>query len=118
MNEFGVSRTVVREAMSRLQAAGLVETHHGIGTFLFALDDMVRHEEKSAESVSADFRFHLQVALASGNRQFVELMNTPEPRIIPRTHLNTAKFAQTSSPGYLEHVDRAASAIAVRVRKG
>jgi GntR family transcriptional regulator, transcriptional repressor for pyruvate dehydrogenase complex len=29
-----VSRTVVREAMSRLQASGLVETRHGIGTFL------------------------------------------------------------------------------------
>lgn len=30
----GVSRTVVREAMSRLQAAGMVETRHGIGTFV------------------------------------------------------------------------------------
>lgn len=33
MAEQGVSRTVVREAMSRLQAAGLVETRHGVGTF-------------------------------------------------------------------------------------
>ena len=33
---FGVSRTVVREAMSRLQAAELVETRHGIGTFVSA----------------------------------------------------------------------------------
>ncbi|KQQ59942.1 GntR family transcriptional regulator [Pseudomonas sp. Leaf127] len=32
--ETGVSRTVVREAMSRLQAEGLVETRHGIGTFV------------------------------------------------------------------------------------
>lgn len=30
----GVSRTVVREAISRLQASGLVETRHGIGTFV------------------------------------------------------------------------------------
>lgn len=30
----GVSRTVVREAVSKLQAAGLVETRHGIGTFV------------------------------------------------------------------------------------
>jgi GntR family transcriptional repressor for pyruvate dehydrogenase complex len=29
----GVSRTVVREAISHLQAAGLVQTRHGIGTF-------------------------------------------------------------------------------------
>jgi len=34
MEETGVSRTVVREALSRLQAAGLVETRHGIGTFV------------------------------------------------------------------------------------
>ncbi|HDS1733809.1 FadR/GntR family transcriptional regulator [Pseudomonas sp. BP8] len=32
--ERGVSRTVVREAMSRLQAEGLVETRRGIGTFV------------------------------------------------------------------------------------
>jgi DNA-binding FadR family transcriptional regulator len=34
MGEFGVSRTVVREALSKLQAAGIVETKHGIGTFV------------------------------------------------------------------------------------
>jgi DNA-binding FadR family transcriptional regulator len=39
MEEFGVSRTVVREAISRLQAAGLVETRHGVGTFVVGLGD-------------------------------------------------------------------------------
>jgi GntR family transcriptional regulator, transcriptional repressor for pyruvate dehydrogenase complex len=34
MGEFGVSRTVVREALSKLQAGGLVETRHGVGTFV------------------------------------------------------------------------------------
>ncbi len=34
MREWGVSRSVVREAISRLQAAGLVDTHHGVGTFV------------------------------------------------------------------------------------
>ena len=34
MEEFEVSRTVVREALSKLQAAGLVQTRHGIGTFV------------------------------------------------------------------------------------
>ena len=34
MLAYGVSRTVVREALSRLQAAGLVATRHGIGTFV------------------------------------------------------------------------------------
>lgn len=34
MQAEGVSRTVVRDALSRLQAAGLVETRHGVGTFV------------------------------------------------------------------------------------
>jgi DNA-binding FadR family transcriptional regulator len=34
MASFGVSRTVVREALSKLQAAGQVHTRHGIGTFV------------------------------------------------------------------------------------
>jgi DNA-binding FadR family transcriptional regulator len=34
MEQFGVSRTVVREAISKLQAAGLVDTRHGVGTFV------------------------------------------------------------------------------------
>lgn len=36
MKAWGVSRTVVREALSRLQAAGAVDTRHGIGTFVLA----------------------------------------------------------------------------------
>jgi len=34
MREHGVSRTVVREAMSRLQASGKVVTYQGVGTFV------------------------------------------------------------------------------------
>ncbi len=34
VNQHGVSRTVVREAISRLQQAGLVVTQHGIGSFV------------------------------------------------------------------------------------
>ena len=39
MAGLGVSRTVVREAISRLQAAALVETRHGVGTFVLANND-------------------------------------------------------------------------------
>lgn len=39
MGEFGVSRTVVREALSKLQAAGMVETRHGVGTFVVGPGD-------------------------------------------------------------------------------
>ncbi|WP_439891629.1 FadR/GntR family transcriptional regulator [Ralstonia sp. 25C] len=34
MEALGVSRTVVREAISRLQAKSLIETRHGIGSFV------------------------------------------------------------------------------------
>ncbi|OON63043.1 GntR family transcriptional regulator [Massilia sp. KIM] len=34
MAQHGVSRTVVREAISHLQAGGMVQTRHGIGTFV------------------------------------------------------------------------------------
>ncbi|MCK2219310.1 GntR family transcriptional regulator [Actinomadura sp. ATCC 31491] len=36
VDAYGVSRTVVREAMARLKAAGLVETQHGRGSFVLA----------------------------------------------------------------------------------
>lgn len=39
MSRFDVSRTVVREALSKLQASSLVETRHGIGTFVLAPQD-------------------------------------------------------------------------------
>lgn len=39
MQREGVSRTVVREAISKLQAARLVETRHGIGTFVLDLPE-------------------------------------------------------------------------------
>jgi DNA-binding FadR family transcriptional regulator len=36
MREFGVSRSVVREAVSHLQASGLVRTQQGVGSFVLA----------------------------------------------------------------------------------
>jgi DNA-binding FadR family transcriptional regulator len=169
--EFGVSRTVVREAMSRLQAAGLVETHHGIGTFVLqssspnafridpaelatvkdvlgvmelriglesetaalaaarrtpeqlaamrrALQDMNANIEQSGDTVSPDFRFHMQVAIAAGNRHYSDLMTSLGPTIIPRTRLNTARFAQQSHPSYLKGVNREHEAIYEAIAKG
>ncbi|WP_027015610.1 FadR/GntR family transcriptional regulator [Comamonas composti] len=37
VHTYEVSRTVVREAISKLQASGLVETRHGIGTFVLSV---------------------------------------------------------------------------------
>ncbi|MFF7707222.1 FCD domain-containing protein [Pseudomonas sp. NPDC007930] len=72
--EFGVSRTVVREALSRLQAAGLVETRHGIGTFVLEQGEGgMRLNADTARSVGRilDVRLGLEpqaAALAARNR--------------------------------------------------
>jgi GntR family transcriptional regulator, transcriptional repressor for pyruvate dehydrogenase complex len=40
MGLYGVSRTVIREAITYLQAAGLVETKHGVGTYVRAREEL------------------------------------------------------------------------------
>ncbi|MFL6681710.1 MAG: FadR/GntR family transcriptional regulator, partial [Burkholderiaceae bacterium] len=144
MAEFDVSRTVVREALSKLQASGLVETRHGIGTFVLglggdagfrispdqyatlqdvvavlelrigleteaaALAAMRRTEanltamrkaldvlgvalEQGSDAVAADFQFHQEVARATQNDHFADLMTTLGSRIIPRARLEPAQ---------------------------
>ena len=158
MQRFEVSRTVVREAISRLQASGLVETRHGIGTFVMAprevqptfriapedfatAADVVsllelrisleseaaslaaqRREESHLENMAAalaafeasihadsdavpsDFQFHMEVARATGNRHFADLMTYLGTMIIPRTRINTANSAPEGRLAYLERV--------------
>jgi len=140
MGEFGVSRTVVREAISRLQASGLVETRHGIGTFSLgagdapgfrltpdamgtlqdviavlelrigveteaaaiaaqrrteanlqqmrlALDAVSAAVDAGRDAVAPDFQFHLEVARATQNSHFADLMSTLGSAIIPRSRL-------------------------------
>lgn len=58
MQEFGVSRSVVREAVSRLQASGLLLTRQGVGSFVLA-----REMDQSLLDVS-DSILRLQQKLA------------------------------------------------------
>lgn len=155
----GVSRTVVREAISSLQAAGLVETRHGIGTFVkevpknanFSIDpatittirellallefrisietetaglaatrrsaaqlaeirsalDSFRHNlEQGGDTAGADFRFHSQIAVATGNCHFIDIINHLGVSVIPRTRLNTAQFSHDQQSTYLDRVQR------------
>ena len=164
MVRFDVSRTVVREALSKLQAAGLVETRHGIGTFVSPPDaggnfkiaamtsatvakscatvaDVIavlelrisleteaaglaaqRREdshlagmqaalqafghsiEHDSDAVPPDFQFHMEVARATGNRHFADLMTYLGTMIIPRTRLKTAASAPEGRLPYLERV--------------
>jgi DNA-binding FadR family transcriptional regulator len=81
--EFGVSRTVVREAISRLQAAGLVETFQGRGSYVLALPetegfaigaDRVRTHRDVVDMI--DFRIGVEpeaAALAAERRTDVQL---------------------------------------------
>ncbi|MGH3640121.1 MAG: FadR/GntR family transcriptional regulator, partial [Mycobacterium sp.] len=48
IEEFGVSRTVVREAVTRLRAEGLVETFQGRGSFVLAMPEPTSFTIESA----------------------------------------------------------------------
>ena len=157
MGDLGVSRTVVREAISRLQASGQVETRHGIGTFVLeaptthnfriaeqdmaTVDDVIAvlelrisleteaaglaaqrasPEQLSAmasalqgfalaidsqsDAVPSDFQFHMEVAKATGNRHFADLMTYLGTHIIPRTRIQTADQAPEGRQAYLQRV--------------
>ncbi|MEO7952714.1 MAG: FadR/GntR family transcriptional regulator [Polaromonas sp.] len=157
MIRFDVSRTVVRESLSRLQAAGLVETRHGIGTFVLqqqeagnfritvedfaTVADVVSvlelrisleteaaglaAQRRSAENLAAlesalqafqdsiqrdsdavppDFQFHMEVARATGNRHFADLMAYLGTMIIPRTRVNLTFSAPEGRLNYLQRV--------------
>ena len=157
MNELAVSRTVVREAISRLQASGRVETRHGIGTFVLeaptthnfriaeqdmaTVDDVIAVLElrisleteaaglaaqratpdqltsmatalhgfstaihSQSDAVPSDFQFHMEVAKATGNRHFADLMTYLGTHIIPRTRIKTADQAPEGRQAYLQRV--------------
>ncbi|NMM81755.1 GntR family transcriptional regulator [Acidovorax sp. SRB_14] len=157
MAEFGVSRTVVREAISKLQASGLVETRHGVGTFVLGLGDAAAfriapdqlstlHEviavlelrigveteaaalaavrrtdadlarmrsalgafmgalEAGRDAVGADFQFHLEIARATQNQHFADLMATLGATIIPRARLGGPQGASSEQAAYLQRV--------------
>lgn len=158
MEEFGVSRTVVREAISRLQAAGLVETRHGVGTFVVGLGDAttfrispdqlgtlqdviqvlelriavetesaalaaVRRTEDNLQSlrnalrafiaaveegrdaVGPDFQFHLEIARATQNHHFIDLMGTLGGMMIPRARLEPPGPLTPERQAYLRRVN-------------
>ncbi len=158
MVRFEVSRTVVRESISKLQASGLVETRHGIGTFVIPNKDAgnfriapadfatvadvisvlelrisleteaaglaaqrrtTEHLEGLAtalrafqdaihgdsDTVPPDFQFHMEVARATGNRHFEDLMTYLGTMIIPRTRVNTPQSAPEGRLAYLQRVN-------------
>lgn len=158
MEEFGVSRTVVREAISRLQAAGLVETRHGVGTFVVGMGDaaafrispdqlgtlqdvievlelriavetesaalaavrrtpqniqtlrtalqaFIQALEEGRDAVGPDYQFHLEIARATQNRHFIELMGQLGGMMIPRARLEPPGPLTPERQAYLRRVN-------------
>ena len=159
MGEFGVSRTVVREAISKLQASGLVQTRHGIGTFVVGLGDAApfrvspeqlatlrdviallelrigieteaaglaalrrteqnliymrsavqafeRAIEQGRDAVGPDFQFHLEIARATQNPHFADIMGSLGSSIIPRARLDAPVEQSDERRQYLQSVNR------------
>ncbi|NDD02463.1 MAG: FadR family transcriptional regulator, partial [Betaproteobacteria bacterium] len=66
MQTHGVSRTVVREAISRMQASKLLETRHGIGTFVLPQDSapsfsISSHQLSTLREVIALLEFRISI---------------------------------------------------------
>lgn len=85
VGEYGVSRTVVREALSKLQAGGLVETRHGVGTFVLARDQRqglhLNHDTAVSVRGILELRLGLETqaaALAALRRSEVQLQHMRE----------------------------------------
>jgi DNA-binding FadR family transcriptional regulator len=57
-----------------------------------------------SDAVPSDYQFHLEVARATGNRHFVELMTYLGTMIIPRTRLKTAPIEPHGRLAYLRRV--------------
>lgn len=100
IRETGVSRTVVREAMSRLQAEGLVETRHGIGTFVV-----------DASEARADQSDELSIGTPGDAVAIIELRLSLEPEA-------AALAAQRRTPEQLSAIRQALDELHRCVRTG
>lgn len=79
--EFGVSRTVVREAISRLQAAGVLETRHGVGTFVVGHGDGTSYRidaERAGTLQDVIAVLELRVAVETESAALAAQRRTPE----------------------------------------
>jgi len=100
VEEFGVSRTVVREALSKLQAAGMVRARRGIGTFV----------------VGASRAKPFQVE-SSPDDSLAEALALIELRIGLETEA-AALAAQRRTPGDLDAIQAALNAFNVAMEQG
>lgn len=100
MAEFGVSRTVVREALSKLQAAGLVETRHGVGTFAAGWGDAAAFRvtpEQMSTLQDVIAVLELRIAIETEAAALAALRRSPED--LARLRAAVRAFADAVSGG-------------------
>jgi GntR family transcriptional repressor for pyruvate dehydrogenase complex len=112
VQQHGVSRTVVREAISGLQAAGLVDTRHGIGTFVLESPPGIefRVEPSSIPTVRdilamLELRIGLEseaAALAASRRTEQQLAEMR--RLLDRFQNAMDQGGDTAEPDFLFHL--------------
>jgi GntR family transcriptional regulator, transcriptional repressor for pyruvate dehydrogenase complex len=112
MAEHGVGRSVVREALSRLQASGLVETHHGIGTFVISPPEGAQFRLNPGEfSTSLDVLavLELRISLETESAGLAAVRRSPEQLAAMRVALdafetNVGVAGDTVSPDFQFHL--------------
>lgn len=80
MRTFGVSRSVVREAVSMLQASGMVETRHGIGTFVLgspATQPLLARGHHAVPAAKTLAMLELRITVESEAASLAALRRTP-----------------------------------------
>ena len=69
-----------------------------------ALDAFSAAIEEGQDAANADYQFHREIALATQNRHFAEVMGTLGPSVIPRARLATDTPDHPNRLGYLKLV--------------
>jgi DNA-binding FadR family transcriptional regulator len=81
-------RTSIESDAAALAAARRTDEH--LREMRKALNDFELHLTELGETVTPDFRFHLAIAQATGNRCFSELMVQLGTAVIPRTRVSSS----------------------------
>lgn len=99
IEQFGVSRTVVREAISSLRAAGLVVTQQGVGAFVQeAAAEPFRINENSLDLIREVINvLELRIALEAESAALAAQRRTPEQVTALRAALDRMEAAISDS---------------------
>lgn len=88
MAEHGVSRTVVREAISQLQTRGLVITKHGVGSFVSDTPDFDSHPNSSASLEEVLAVIELRISIEVEAAGFAAQRRNPQHLVCMQNALN------------------------------